>query len=49
MDHENAGYNLFRIEADGEAWRCTAQARSLQRDGRVHGRNSLEFRSPVAR
>jgi 3',5'-cyclic AMP phosphodiesterase CpdA len=49
MDHENAGYNLFRIEQDGGEWRFTVQARSLQRDGRVHGRNSLEFRSPVAR
>lgn len=48
LDHESAGYNLYRIEKDGEEWRCTAQARSLQRDGRVHDHSSLEFRCRVA-
>jgi 3',5'-cyclic AMP phosphodiesterase CpdA len=31
--HEPAGYNLFEIEGKAGAWRCTAIARGLSRDG----------------
>jgi 3',5'-cyclic AMP phosphodiesterase CpdA len=35
--HENAaGYHLFRIEADGNAWRCDMIARERGADGGVH-------------
>jgi 3',5'-cyclic AMP phosphodiesterase CpdA len=35
--HENAaGYNLFRIEADGNGWRCEMIGRERGADGSVH-------------
>ncbi len=32
-EHDAAGYNLYRIEGGGGAWRCEAIARGLARDG----------------
>jgi 3',5'-cyclic AMP phosphodiesterase CpdA len=35
--HENAaGYNLFRIEAEGNGWRCELVARERTSDGSIH-------------
>ncbi len=49
MDHDNAGYNLYRIEGDPRQWRCVVETRGLLADGKVHARRQLEFRSPVRR
>ena len=35
MDHDPAGYNLYRIEGSPGAWRCEAVSRGMRDDGKI--------------
>ena len=35
MDHEPAGYNLYRIDGVAGAWRCEMVSRGIGADGKV--------------
>jgi 3',5'-cyclic AMP phosphodiesterase CpdA len=35
MDHDAAGYNLYRIDGAPGAWRCEAVSRGMDEDGRI--------------
>jgi hypothetical protein len=35
MDHDAAGYNLYRIDGAAGAWACEAISRGIGEDGKV--------------
>jgi hypothetical protein len=46
MDHDAAGYNLYRIDGAPGAWRCEAVSRGMDEDGRIGERQRTLLSSP---